>query len=301
MSFLHSSPFQATPARPVMLPGVGLHSGEPVNVRILPAPVNHGLVFLREDLPGRPRIPARTAFVTDTTLSTTLGRGHATIRTVEHLLAALYALGITNALLAVDGPEVPALDGSAMPVVRALEAVGLTRQEAPARMLRVCESVAVVRDDRRVAAEPADAPWIRYQVDYGHPLAGPQALRVSVESDVLVREILDARTFCLEVEAERMRALGLARGGSVENAVVVHDHGTSTPLRHADEFVRHKILDLVGDLALTGCRWVGAVSATRAGHALHVALAERLESMVGDGDETVAIGIPEAAEVSRVP
>ena len=292
---------QATLARPVLLPGVGLHSGEPVNVRILPAPVNHGLVFLREDLPGRPRIPARTAFVTETTLSTTLGRGNATVRTVEHLLAALYTLGVTNALLAVDGPEVPALDGSSMPVVRAVEAVGLALQDAPVRILRVLTPVSVVRDDRRVAVEPADAPWICYQVDYGHPLAGPQAMRIPVERDALVREVLDARTFCLEYEAERMRAMGLARGGSVENAVVVHDHGTSTPLRHPDEFVRHKILDMVGDLALTGCRWLGAVSATRAGHALHVALAERLEEMAAEGAVVAGTDYATSPEAVHAP
>ncbi|MEB3299911.1 MAG: UDP-3-O-acyl-N-acetylglucosamine deacetylase [Candidatus Sericytochromatia bacterium] len=294
------SPFQATVARPVLLPGIGLHSGEPVNVRILPAPVHHGLVFLREDLPGRPRIPARTAFVTDTTLCTTLARGKATVRTVEHLLAALYAMGVTNAVLAVDGPEVPALDGSAMPVVRALEAVGLSRQDAPVRALALAEPVEVVREDRRVAYEPAEEAWVRYQVDYGHPLAGPQVLQLLVTPANLREAVLEARTFCLEAEAERMRAMGLARGGSVENAVVIHEHGTSTPLRHADEFVRHKILDLVGDLALTGARWVGAVSATRAGHALHVALAARLEELAGT-EAVQAVRPVGSEEAVRVP
>lgn len=271
---------QWTVRQPITFTGVGLHSGEPVNVRILPAPPNHGLVFQRADLPGKPRVPALAEYVSDTTLSTSLARGRASVRTVEHLLAGLIGLGVTNALLAVDGPEVPAMDGSALAFARAILEAGRVALPAERPVIIIPERFEIDMGDRSLLCQPGDQAAVTYVVDYGHPLAGVQCWEGYINPSVFKHDLAGARTFCLRQEAERMRAMGLARGGSFENAVVVMDDGYSSPLRWEDEFVRHKVLDLLGDLALAGAEWRGQVVAVKAGHPLHVQLANRLRQYV---------------------
>lgn len=289
---------QWTVRQPVTFTGVGLHSGEPVNVRILPAPPNHGLVFQRADLPGKPRVPALVEYVSDTTLSTSVSRGRASVRTVEHLLAALFGLGVTNALLAVDGPEVPAMDGSALAFARAILEAGRVALPAPRLIIIVPERFEIDMGDRSLLCQPGDQAAVTYVCDYGHRLAGVQCWEGYINPSTFKRDIAGARTFCLRSEAEKMRAMGLAKGGSFENAVVVMDDGYSSPLRYEDEFVRHKVLDLLGDLALAGAEWRGQVVAVKAGHPLHVQLANKLRQYVLAAEKRSAVSAKVAAFAS---
>lgn len=273
---------QATPwsqpwtlATPLTFEGVGLHSGRPVTLRLQPAPAGHGYVFHRVDLPGSDAIPARVANVVETRLSTTLAVGAARVQTVEHVLAALWGLGISDARLEIDGPELPVLDGSALPYVEAIRETGVRVLDGRRPMLAL-PSLGVSDGDKLVAAAPDTACRVTCAVDYGHPLAGPMLYTTELSPAVFAAELAPARTFCLLREVEAMWAAGLAKGGSVENALVIGDDGYTTPPRFADEPARHKALDLIGDLALLGVFWRGHVVASRAGHALHVRWASQL-------------------------
>lgn len=267
---------QWTLARSFELEGVGLHSGRSIQLALHPASENTGIRFVRSDLPGAPEIPALAEYVVETTLSTTLGIGDAKVQTVEHLMAALWSMGIANAYVVVDGAEMPALDGSARVYVDAIRRAGRVEQRAPRPIMELDAKIEIDWGEKSVFVQPAPRPEITYVVDYGHPLAGPQLFEGPVTEAVFEQEIAAARTFCLLSEVEAMRKMGLAQGGTTENAVVIADYRYLTPLRYPDEFVRHKVLDLLGDLALTGTWWVGQVVAVKAGHALHVALARKL-------------------------
>lgn len=267
---------QWTLARSFTLEGIGLHSGKTVKLTLQAAPIDTGIRFVRSDLPGQPEIPALAEFVVETTLSTTLGIGAAKVQTVEHLMAALWSLGIANAYVMVDGAEMPALDGSARLYVDSIRQAGRVMQDAPRPMLELDAKIELDWGEKSIFVQPSARPEVTYVVDYGHPLAGPQLFEGSLAEDVFETEIASARTFCLLSEVEAMRKMGLAQGGSTENAVVIADFRYLSPLRFPDEFVRHKVLDLVGDLALTGSWWVGHVVAAKAGHALHVALARKI-------------------------
>jgi UDP-3-O-[3-hydroxymyristoyl] N-acetylglucosamine deacetylase len=261
-----------TLAAPITLEGIGLHSGRPAMVRVVPAPAGHGLVFHRVDLPGSPAIPARWDLVTETLLSTALGEPEARVQTVEHLLAGLWGMGISDARIEVHGPEVPVLDGSALPYVEAIRTVGVTVLDGQRPVLRLPQ-VGRVDGEKAVSVVPAETATITYVVDYGHPLAGPQIFQRTLTPRVFATELAPARTFGFLRDVEAMRAAGLAKGGSVENAVVIMEEAYSSPLRFPDELVRHKALDLVGDLALLGGSWTGHVIVVKGGHKLHNELA----------------------------
>ncbi len=269
---------QQTLARPVTCRGVGVHSARPVRLTLLPAPPDTGIVFVRTDVTGRPAVPARAAHVVGTTLATTLGRNGVEVSTVEHLLAALHGLGIENAVAELDGPEVPIMDGSAAPFVRLLEAAGRVGLDALRRTLVVDHPVRVHDGDREIAVEPADHLEIAYEIDFDHPAVRPQSLALAVDPERFAAELAPARTFGFLAEVEALKARGLARGGSLENAVVIGQDRVLNPegLRFPDEFVRHKALDLVGDLALLGFPLRGRVSVTRGGHHLHTQLVAAL-------------------------
>lgn len=266
---------QWTLKRSIVLDGVGLHSGSRVRMTLLPAPDDFGLRFVRSDLTGSPAVPALAEYVVDTRLSTTLGQGSARVRTVEHLMAALWMLGISNLEIKVDGPELPILDGSALPYVQAIMEAGRLEQGARRACLEFGHRLEIDHGDRSVLFQPSSSnrPEITYVIDYGHPHVGQQLFEDTLDEERFVRDIAPARTFCLLSEVEAMRKAGLAKGGSLENAVVIGNEGPLNPLRFPDECVRHKVLDLIGDLALTGLDWVGSVVAAKAGHPLHVALA----------------------------
>lgn len=268
-----------TLAAPICLEGVGLHSGRPALVRIVPAPAGHGLVFHRVDLPGSPAIPARAEHVTETLLSTTLAVEEANVQTVEHLLAALWGMGVSDARIEVDGPEVPVLDGSARPYVEAILEVGV-KVLAGARLVLSLPHAGRVDGEKAISVVPDAQCRLTCVVDYGHPLAGPQIFQCTLTPAVFARDIAGARTFGFLRDVETMRAQGRALGGSVENAVVIAEDAYSSPLRYADELVRHKALDLIGDLALLGAHWTGHVLVVKGGHKLHNELARDLAGLL---------------------
>lgn len=268
-----------TLAAPITLEGVGLHSGRPALVRLVPAPSGHGLVFHRVDLPGSPAIPARADLVTETLLSTTLAVEDARVQTVEHLLAALWGMGISDARIEVDGPEVPVLDGSAKPYVEAILNTGVSVLEGT-RLVLPLPQAGRVDGEKAISVVPDTECRLTCVVDYGHPLAGPQIFQITLTPATFAREIAGARTFGFLRDVEAMRAHGLAKGGSVENAVVIGEDTYSSPLRFADELVRHKALDLIGDFALLGAHWTGHVLVVKGGHKLHNELARDLVGLL---------------------
>lgn len=269
---------QWTLARPVSFAGISLHAGQLVRLTLLPAPPGAGRCFVRTDLPGRPVVPALVDRVVETTLSTTLGEGGVRVATVEHLMAALWALGISNVTIELDGPELPILDGSAQPYVEAILRSGRVAQGAPRRVIALADRLEVEVGDRSVLYQGGELAGVEVTcvVDYSHPHAGAQLFEGRVDERVFVRELAAGRTFCLHHEVEAMWAAGLALGGSLENALVIGEDGPLNPKRYPDEPVRHKVLDLLGDLALCGFDWQGSVVAAKAGHPLHVELARKL-------------------------
>ena len=260
----------------VVFDGRGLHSGKSARLRALPAPQNTGILFVRTDLEGH-TIPARCRHLEATRLSTTLSHNGIQVGTVEHILAAIAGVGIDNVRLELDGSEVPILDGSALPFVEALLETGLHRQESRRQFLTVLKPVSVTEGDKRLVIFPSNDLRITYAIDFPHPTIGYQEREFQVSTQVFAEEIAPARTFCLYREVEEMRRQGLALGGDLDNAVVVGDDGVlAGSLRFRDEFVRHKILDLVGDLCLLGRPVRGHLVAFKGGHRLHAALVHRL-------------------------
>jgi UDP-3-O-[3-hydroxymyristoyl] N-acetylglucosamine deacetylase len=275
---------------------VGLHSGHPAKAHFRPAPVDHGLVFLRREHPDRP-IPARLESASTFDYATTLKNDGVSIGTVEHVLSAAAGVGLHNCLIEIEGPEVPILDGSALPFVRLFHAAGFERQDALIEPMVLPEPVEVIREDRRVFYEP-DGPalTITYEIDFPHPIVGRQELTFVFKPEEFASQISPARTFGFAREIEVLRARGLVRGGSLHNAVVLDDAGImSGPLRFRDEFVRHKILDLLGDLALLGRPLYGRIHARKAGHALHIDFARALHAALSNPDS----GAAEADESDR--
>lgn len=262
---------QTTIARKARFQGVGLHSGVAAHLAILPAPADHGIVFSRTDLGGL-RIPARWDHVAPSQLCTRLddGRGN-TVSTVEHVMAALAGTGIHNALVEIDGPEVPILDGSAAPFVQGIVAAGLRHQpEAVLRAIRVLRPVEVRRGEAFARLSPADRLEIHFDIDFSDAAIGHQHKALDMANGSFVHELMDSRTFCRQADVLDMQRNGLALGGTYLNAVVVDGDRVLSPggLRHPDEAVRHKMLDAMGDLALAGAPILGRYTGHRAGHAM---------------------------------
>ena len=268
---------QATLRTTVSIDGVGLHSGHPARALFRPAPPGHGLVFVRRDQPDSP-IPARLESAATFDYATTLASGGVSIGTVEHLLSAAAGEGLDNCLIEIDGPEVPILDGSALPFVRLFHAAGFERQSEAVVPLALANRVEVANGDRILYVPDGPGLTITYEIDFPHPIVGRQSLTLPVRPDEYSSRIAPARTFGFARDVERMRARGLARGGSLHNAVVLDDHGVVSGLRFRDEFVRHKILDLIGDLALLGSPLQGHIHARKGGHALHIEFARALDA-----------------------
>jgi UDP-3-O-[3-hydroxymyristoyl] N-acetylglucosamine deacetylase len=261
---------QRTLKAPVRLEGVALHSGKQVNVMLSPASPNHGIVFVRTDLAGKPEIPAHFKNVVDTRLATTLGVGAARVSTTEHLLAALQGMGVDNVKIEVDGPEVPILDGSSAPIVKAIQDIGIQSQAQARTFLALRRRIELRVGEKWAAAEPSSKLEILGSIDWDHPAIGFQEFHY-VEGETPFSEISSARTFGLLRDVEGMRRMGLAKGGSLENAVVLDDAQVLTPggFRFPDECVRHKVLDALGDLKLAGIGIQAFIRLHRAGHDLH--------------------------------
>lgn len=271
--------FETTIRQPVETSGIGLHSGVPVHIRILPAPPSTGIVFIRTDL-DRFEIPATWHNVARVSYATSLMRQGVLISTTEHLLSVFHSMGIDNAYVEIDNLEVPILDGSGLPFVKMLESAGRKAHRRLRRYLRIRHPVTVRDRDKAITIVPADSFLITCEVFFRHPLVGEQSLALELTPERYAREIAPARTFGFYDELDQMRDMGLIRGAALENAVCFDTDKVMNPegLRFPDECCRHKVLDLIGDLALIGKPLLGHVIAERAGHAMHVALVNRIMS-----------------------
>ena len=262
---------QATLRQPVSFTGVGLHTGRLVRMVVRPQAANMGLWFARTDLPGSALIPARYDAVPMSRLCTKLqAEDGAEVSTVEHVMAALAGCGIHNALVEVDGPEMPILDGSAAPFVRAFLDAGIVRQAAPIHAIEILRDVSVTEGEATATLSPAAGLEMDFTIDFEDAAIGRQRRVANLANGRFVRELCDSRTFCRKADVDAMHAAGLALGGTYDNAVVVDGGAVLSPggLRHADEAVRHKMLDALGDLALAGAPILGRYTGERAGHML---------------------------------
>jgi UDP-3-O-[3-hydroxymyristoyl] N-acetylglucosamine deacetylase len=275
----------------VSITGIGLHSGIYTTLELRPAAPGSGITFVRADLDGL-RIPALQASTTALDYATTVGKDDVSVGTVEHLLSAIMACGVTDLEIRIDGPEVPIVDGSALPFMHLIDAAGVRDLGDQVAPLRVLQPIEVVDGDKSIRIVPSNRLVIKYKIDFDHPAIGRQTFQFDFHHDNFLRKIAPARTYGFLRDVEKLRAAGLARGGSVENCIVLDDRGVMNgPLRFKDEFVRHKILDLVGDLALVGRPIVGEIIASRAGHALHSRfVAEILRRAAASQDEDSTLG-----------
>jgi UDP-3-O-[3-hydroxymyristoyl] N-acetylglucosamine deacetylase len=256
--------------------GVGLHSGAPVSMRILPAPPGTGIVFRRVDLDGF-EIEAVSRNVARVSYATSLMKKGVLISTTEHVLSAFVGMGVDNAIVELDNLELPILDGSALPFVEMVQKVGLRRQRRPRKYLKILRGMEMRESNKFIAVHPAECYSVSYSINFPHPLIGKETLQVELSNGSYLRNVAAARTFGSREDEKAMRNMGLIRGASRENCIVLTRNGLENgPLRFADEFVRHKILDLVGDLALLGKRILGRIVADRAGHAMHTELVSRI-------------------------
>lgn len=270
---------QQTIARSFSLRGVGLHLGRETTVEFRPAPGNSGIVFARKDLPGEPRVQAVFRNRRDQGMRcTSLQDGPAEVHTVEHILAACSGLQIDNALVCIDGPEVPGMDGSALPFCEAILDAGLVELSEPARKFAVERSVQVEEKGSAASASPFREFRLEYFLDYNLPFLLAQSFGTTVAPEIFVREVAPARTFVLRREAEYLKKMGMGKGASTRNTLVIGEDGRviENELRFPDEFARHKTLDLLGDLALFGCRLQGRFSGLRSGHSLNARLVSEL-------------------------
>jgi UDP-3-O-acyl N-acetylglucosamine deacetylase len=279
---MNENPQQVTIRSEVALEGLGLHTGNKCRLTFRPAPANTGIRFFRADLPGVPMIPARLGFVVTTVRGTNLGLGEAKVHTVEHVLSACTGLGIDNLDVLTTANEPPIMDGSSLPFVGALLRAGLTELPAPKRWLHLPHAVTYeAKDGARYRAFPADRFEIAATLIHDHPMMPKMTLTMTVDRDSYLAEVARARTFCFEHEVAYLKSQGLAQGGSLENAIVIGKdkfHTNAEGLRFPDEFVRHKMLDLIGDLTLIGRPlFKMRIEAERLGHAHNVAFAKLLD------------------------
>jgi UDP-3-O-[3-hydroxymyristoyl] N-acetylglucosamine deacetylase len=292
---------QLTIRKQAAIEGVGLHSGQPAKITLSPAPADTGIVFRAAD-PHRTLIPARPEMIVDSHFATTLGVNGARIQTVEHLMAAAAALGIDNLLVEVEGEEIPAMDGSAKPFVSLLYAAGKATLAAPRQPLAINRPIRVGDEGRWLQILPSDDFRVSYTLDVNHPAVGTQAVSFACSEQVFVEELASARTYGFLKDVGDLRKNGLAKGGSLDNTVVVGRRAVlNASLRYRDEFVRHKILDLIGDLALLGRPVVGHVVARNAGHALNHQLVSAIAEAFAAEFRSARTGVPALSRpVSRL-
>jgi UDP-3-O-[3-hydroxymyristoyl] N-acetylglucosamine deacetylase len=280
---------QQTIKRQISCAGIGLHSGQKVTLTLKPGGADTGIRFRRIDLGVE--IPASIEYVSTVQYATVLSRDGATVETVEHLLAALVAAGIDNVIVELSQREVPIMDGSSAPFLFLLQEAGVKRLGVARRYLKVTEPIQIANGDKRIAVYPSDHFKVSYTISFDHPLLKHQTRTERITEQTFSDHIASARTFGFLKEVEWLRQNGLALGGSLENAIVIGDTGVLNALRFEDEFVRHKILDVVGDLALMGYPLLGHVVAHRAGHALHTDLGR---AILADREAWRLVGAPEA-------
>lgn len=293
---------QRTLKTKIAFEGIGLHSGKTVNMTVYPAMADHGVVFVRSDITDRNNvIPAKYDHVVDTKLCTVIGNdAGVTIGTIEHLMAALAGCGIDNALVEIDGPEVPVMDGSSAAFVEAIGDTGLTVQDKPRRTVRVLKDISVEKDGKRVSLKPGAIPTFIGEIDFDHPSIGKQRHEIQLLNGNFRHDIAGARTFGFKHEVDMLRKMGLAQGGSLDNAIVLDETSVLNKggLRYEDEFIRHKVLDAIGDMALAGGPVIGTYEGEKMGHEMTNLLlralfaddsAWRYEDSYIDGDRDTAL------------
>lgn len=287
--------FQRTLKNAILCEGIGLHSGQAVKIKIMPAPIDTGVVFIRTDLGGC-EIKAVADNTAATSFATTLCRNGATVKTVEHLLAAFAGLNIDNAFVEIDEEEVPIMDGSAGPFIRLIADAGVQTQEKLQAVIKIIKPVFVREGNKQIAIWPADAPIVSYFIDFKHPLLKEQSFQYLPSEEKFLREVADARTFGFLSDVKTLQANGLAKGASLDNAVALAEDSVLNKegLRYKDEFVRHKILDLIGDFSLAGMPIIGHIVAHKSGHALN---AQMVSKLMHSPESWITIGPSEEAAV----
>lgn len=258
--------------------GIGLHSGEKVNIIIRPAGADTGINFVRTDLPGQPKVKVCFDNVSNTTLATTIGSNGCTISTIEHLMAALFGLGIDNAIVEIDGPEVPIMDGSAAPFIFLFNSTGIKEQKKPKRFMIIKKPFFVEDGNRSISIFPSKRLEISFMIDFSHHLLKNQSYKLAFSGKDFIRKISKARTFGFLNEVQMLKDNGLAKGGSLDNAVVIDDYRILNEggLRYKNEFVRHKILDFIGDLSVLGIPVIGRFVIKKSGHFLNHLMLKKL-------------------------
>ncbi len=271
---------QTTINKSFSISGIALHSGLDTTVTVKPSGEDTGIVFIRSDIAGSPHIPALTSSVVATSYATTLGVDGVTVATVEHLMAALYGMGVDNAVVMVNGPEIPILDGSAVAFTELIDDVGIRKLDAARKYIVIKKPIKVSEGDKHIYLYPSEnmEMSIDYRIDFAHPFLAKQSFSSPFSKDVFRREVVRARTFGFLKDVEMLKANGLARGGGLNNAVVIGDDDilNEEGLRFPDEFVRHKVLDFMGDIALLGHHIIGRFEAYRSGHNMNHRLAVKL-------------------------
>jgi UDP-3-O-[3-hydroxymyristoyl] N-acetylglucosamine deacetylase len=268
---------QNTLAKSIKTNGIGLHTGVEVNMTLKPAPENTGYIFVRTDLDNF-EIPASAEYISHCSYATTLLRKGVMLSTCEHLLSALRGVGIDNSFIELDNIEIPIMDGSSENFIELIEKAGIRQQTASRRYFKVLKKVEFVQNDRKMSVEPSDKFEIECLIDFPHPFINTQTFSFILDNGSFGREIASARTFGFTQEIEMLRKANLAQGGSLDNAIVLTDEGmlNEHPLRFKDEFVRHKILDIIGDFALLGMPMLGKITAEKSGHAIHASMMSKL-------------------------
>ncbi len=269
--------YQRTLEKPAGCSGIGLHSGKKVNLKIHPAPANHGIKFIRTDLPDNPEVPALFNMVVDTSLATVIGSGGVIVSTIEHLMASLAGLSIDNARVELDSYEMPIMDGSAAHFTDLIKTAGIQKLSDPRSYFVIRHPIELKENGKSVVAHPFPAQKISCTIEYSHPLIQKQTFSIELSDEAFEQLISRARTFGFKHEVEYMKQFGLARGGSLDNAVVIDDKDVLNEdgLRYEDEFVRHKILDCIGDFSLLGLPIIGHIVTYKSGHAFNQAFLQK--------------------------
>lgn len=290
--------YQRTIQQAAACDGIGLHTGKPIHLVLKPAPANTGVVFVRTDLGGM-EIKASAANTAAMSYATTVSGSGATVKTIEHLLAAFAGLSIDNVVVEIDGDEVPIMDGSARPFARLIAEAGVLTQEVLQPVIKITKPIFVREGNKQLAIWPADKPSISYFIDFNHPMLKEQSLNYQVSESGFLREVSDARTFGFLSDEAMLRANGLAKGASLDNAVVLDSDTVLNKdgLRYRDEFVRHKILDLIGDLSLAGMPIIGHIVAHKSGHALN---AKMVHKLLSNPQHWMVLGSVEPTETTRM-
>jgi len=277
-TFSQINPYQNTIRKKIHCSGIGLHTGKEINMNLLPAEANTGIRFIRTDLTEKNFIPAFMNRVVDTTMATTISEGDVSVATTEHLLAAINGLAIDNILVEIDGPEVPIMDGSAFPFVNLLQNAGVKQQKSYRRLVKITREISFREGDRYISIHPYDGFKVTAEINFDHDSVRRQVYSISVSAEKFIAEISKARTFGFLDDVKKLQQNGLALGASLDNAIGMDENGilNKEGLRYVNEFVRHKIMDIIGDMTLLGCPILGHIVAYKSGHSQHLKLMEKI-------------------------